>query len=138
MNVPLLRSSFDLIAERHPDVTRHFYEILFERYPALSPMFGRNSRAAQEKMLTQALVAVMDHLEDAAWFEETLGALGAKHVAYGVTDEMYGWVGECLLVALARAAGPAWTAEVEAEWTSAYGAIARAMLAGARGARAAA
>jgi hemoglobin-like flavoprotein len=138
MNVSLLRASFESIVDRHPQVTSDFYEVLFARYPAVRSLFGRNSRSAQEKMLTQALVAVIDHLEDAAWFQETLMALGAKHVGYGVTDEMYDWVGECLLTALAHAAGPDWTAEVEAEWRGAYGAIAAAMLAGARSARAAA
>ena len=138
MNVALLRESFELVATRQPDVTRHFYDILFERYPQTRAMFGRNARAAQEKMLTQALVAVMDHLEDASWFAVTLGALGAKHVDYGVTDEMYHWVGECLLEALARAAGADWTAEIADEWTEAYRAIAGAMIDGARRARAAA
>jgi hypothetical protein len=28
---------------------------------------------------------VLDHLEDAPWLTDTLGALGAKHVGYGVT-----------------------------------------------------
>jgi len=99
---------------------------------AVAPLFGRNSRARQEEMLTQALVAVLDHLEDASWLTTTLPALGAKHVGYGVTDEMYGWVGECLLAAIAEAAGEAWSAELAAAWTEAYGAIAGLMLSGAQ------
>jgi hypothetical protein len=47
--------------------------------------FDRNSSAQQEKMLTDALVAVMDHLEDAPWPTSTLQGLGAKHRGYGVT-----------------------------------------------------
>ncbi len=131
MNVDLLRSSFALVVERQPALVSRFYAILFERYPQARGMFGRNSPHAQEKMLTAALVCVLDHLEDAAWLGRTLGGLGARHRGYGVTDEMYGWVGECLLAALAEIAASDWTPALAAEWTAAYGAIAAAMQAGA-------
>ena len=123
LNVPVLRSTFDLVVERQPQVVHRFYEILFSRHPEAKALFGRNSAAAQEKMLTDALVAVVDHLEDAPWLTSTLGALGEKHKGYGVTPEMYGWVGGSLLTALGEAAGPDWSPEAEQAWTEAYGAI---------------
>ena len=134
LDVALLRESFQLVAERSPQITSRFYAIFFERYPQVRPMFGKDT-SRQEKMLTDALVAVLDHLEDAPWLQQTLFALGAKHVGYGVRDEMYGWVGESLLAALAEAAGDAWTPAVEQAWTEAIGAIASMMLAGAASAR---
>ena len=82
-------------------------------------------------MLTQALVAVLDHLEDATWLTDTLKAMGAKHIDYGVTDEMYGWVGDSLLSTIAEIAGSDWTPELAAAWTEAYGAIASLMQRGA-------
>jgi hemoglobin-like flavoprotein len=130
LNVPVLRSTFDLVVERQPQIAHRFYEILFSRYPRAQSLFGRNSAAAQEKMLTDALVAVVDHLEDAPWLTSTLGALGAKHEGYGVTAEMYDWVGACLLAALAEAAGKDWSREAEVAWTEAYGAISGLMKAG--------
>ena len=134
MSVQLLRDSFELVTAREPALIARFYEILFARYPQSRRLFGRNSRPAQEKMLAGALVAVLDHIEDAEWFVTTLGALGAKHVEYGVTEEMYGWVGECLLAAIAEAAGPHWSPELEAAWSGAYAAISGAMIEGARSA----
>lgn len=131
LDVTTLRESFELVVERSPQLTRRFYEILFERYPQVRPMFGR-STAKQEEMLTRALVAVLDRIEDGAWLTDTLEALGAKHVDYGVTDEMYAWVGDALLATLAEAAGEAWTPRVQVAWTAAYGAIADLMMAGAR------
>jgi hemoglobin-like flavoprotein len=83
-------------------------------------------------MLTRALVAVMDHLDDAAWFTETLEALGAKHADYGITDVMYDWVGEALLATLAEVAGADWSPALASVWSRAYAAIASAMQAGAR------
>jgi hemoglobin-like flavoprotein len=128
LNVGLLRDSFDLVATINPKITTRFYEILFERYPQTQAMFPVGDRARQAEMLTGALVAVLDHLEDAPWLQDTLGALGAKHVGYGVTREMYDWVGGCLLAALAETAGPKWTPELNAAWSEAYGAIVSLML----------
>jgi len=125
----ILRESFDLIMDRRPDLTVRFYEILFARYPHLAPLFRRD-RTAQAKMLAGAIAAVLDHLEDAPWLEATLGALGAKHVEYGVTYEMYDQVGDALLATLAEAAAEAWTLEVEEQWIDAYGAIAQMMRSG--------
>jgi hemoglobin-like flavoprotein len=133
----ILRSSFDFVVSREPELTLRFYEILFARYPQAQPLFGRNSRANQAQMLQGALMAVMDHLEDANWLQSTLTAMGKKHVDYGVTDEMYDWVGSSLLATLAEIAGPAWTPKLEAAWTDAYGAIAGLMKAGASQANAA-
>ncbi len=131
LNVSLLRSSFGLVVDRQPQLTHRFYEILFARYPQAKGLFNHNSPAQQEKMLGDALVAVMDHLEDAPWLVNTLKALGAKHVGYGVTREMYDWVGASLLATLAEAGGPHWTPELAAAWTEAYGAIAGLMQQGA-------
>jgi hemoglobin-like flavoprotein len=132
LNVSLLRDSFELVVERQPALTTRFYEILFERYPQVKPLFGRNTSAHQAQMLTSALVAVLEHLEDAPWLTETLGAMGKKHVDYGVTGEMYSYVGASLLAALAEAVGKQWTPETEAAWVAAYGAIAGLMQAGAK------
>jgi len=126
----LLRNSFDLVMERRPDLSLGFYEVLFEQYPHLESLFGRNRRGVQERMLAEAIAAVLDHLEDSLWLQDTLAALGRRHVGYGVTDEMYDQVGGALITTLARAAGPHWTPELEAQWSAAYGAIAGMMKAG--------
>ena len=132
MNIELLRSSFTQVLEQEPALTRRFYAIFFARYPQVVPLFGRNSPRQQQEMLGQALMAVLDHLENAEWLVETLGALGRKHVTYGVTSEMYGWVGECLLATLSEIAGPAWTPAHEQVWSEAYAAIVLLMVAGAQ------
>jgi hemoglobin-like flavoprotein len=120
LDVDLLRQSFERAVARNPNLTARFYDVLFERYPQAKPLFWRNDRAAQERMLAGALTAVVEHLEDAPWLQETLRALGDKHRAYGVTPEMYGWVGASLVAVLAEAVGPEWTPRHAAEWGAAY------------------
>ncbi|HEY4060078.1 MAG TPA: globin domain-containing protein [Kofleriaceae bacterium] len=129
LDAELLRTTFDLVIDRRPDLTVRFYEVLFQRYPDLEPMF-RGSRSMQAKMLAYAISAVIDHLDDAAWLEETLGNLGSRHAGYGVTAAMYGQVGDALLVTLAEVAGDDWSPEVQEQWTLAYTAIASMMQAG--------
>lgn len=136
LDATVLRQSLELVASREPQITKRFYEIFFARYPVVVPLFSRNAPERQQKMLQDAIVAVVDHVEDATWLTETLTAIGAKHVDYGVTDEMYPWVGECLLATLAEIAGPEWTPEVAKAWTDAYGAISGLMIRGAATARA--
>jgi hemoglobin-like flavoprotein len=128
LDVDLLRKSFELVLQRNPNLTSRFYDVLFDRYPQAKPLFGRNSRQAQEQMLAGALVAVMDHLEDAPWLKETLHGLGEKHRGYGVTPEMYDWVGASLLATLAEAAGPDWTPKHQEQWAEAYGVIVSMMV----------
>lgn len=130
LDVRLLRDSFALVLDRQPDVTHVFYEELFRRHPEAKALFGSRSMEAQEQMLAEALVAAVDHLEDAEWLGTNLGELGGRHVGYGVTEEMYGWVGEALLATFAAAAADDWTPAHEQAWTEAYGAIAGLMLAG--------
>lgn len=132
----LLLESIGWAAEQQPVITLRFYDILFERYPQVRPLFSRNARQAQAEMLQGAVLAALDHFEDPAWLTETLGAVGAKHVGYGVTDEMYPWVGECLVAALAEQCGDRWTQAHQDAWIRTWGALAGLALAGAARARA--
>lgn len=131
LDANVLRDSFNLVADREPQVMARFYDTLFTRYPESRALFGRHSAEAQQRMLQEAIVATIDHLDNEAWLVENLAGLGQKHVSYGVTEEMYGWVGESLLATLAEVAGPAWTPQLSQAWTDAYGAISSLMLSGA-------
>lgn len=136
LNAELLRSSLDVVTERQPRFTARFYEILFDRYPQARPLFSRNAPETQQKMLQEALIAVLEHLDNETWLASTLTGMGAKHVDYGVTEEMYGWVGESLIATLSEIAGNDWTQDHEVAWTEAYGAISGLMIQGARDASA--
>jgi hemoglobin-like flavoprotein len=130
MNIDLLRTSFDSILEREAAITPRFYEHLFQKYPQARPLFGGNSSRKQQEMLQASLVAVLDHLEDAEWLTTNLRALGERHVGYGVTREMFDWVGDALLTTLAEFSGKDWSPALEREWAGAYGAISEMVLAG--------
>lgn len=131
MNVKLLRNSFELLKPQAQALVDRFYAILFERYPRVKPLFAHVTMPEQKTKLVQSLAFVVANLERPDALRDTLGAMGERHVGYGVRDEMYDAVGECLLAAMADVAGPAWSAELQEAWTAAYGAVAGLMKAGA-------
>ncbi|GED96070.1 globin domain-containing protein [Gordonia crocea] len=129
MNKDLLHHSLTLVDLPDDGLTARFYDILFDRYPQVKPMFSRNTRQ-QASMLRSAIVSVVDHLDDADWLATTLGTLGARHAGMGVTEPMYGAVAECMVAAMTEIGGDQWTPEMSEEWTAALGAVASMMLAG--------
>lgn len=135
LDAEALRASLEVVTAKEPLITKRFYEILFSRYPQVQPLFSRNAPERQQKMLQDAIVAVVEHVEDASWLTTNLRAMGAKHVEYGVKDEMYQWVADSLLSTLRELAGPAWTPRIETAWTEALGAVASLMIDGAKTAR---
>ncbi len=127
----LVRESFRRINTLEPEFARQFYETLFRRYPQSRALFRSKDLTTQAKMMNEALAAILEHLGDAFWMEEALGGLGAQHVSYGVTEQMYSWVGECLLETLEDIAADEWSRDDEEAWLEVFRAIAEAMLAGA-------
>jgi hemoglobin-like flavoprotein len=130
MDADLLESSLALVTDDEHTLTVRFYEILFGRHPELRPMFSADV-GPQARMLSEALGAVVAHLDDAEWLGRTLGALGARHAGWGVTAPMYDAVAGCMLTALEECGGSAWTPEMTTTWSAALGTVASLMLAGA-------
>lgn len=126
----LLRTSFHLVVMRERNLTERFYAVLFEHYPQLEPLFA-DARQSRRDMLMQALGAFVQHFEDPDWLEEELGVLGARHVRYGVTPEMYPWVGDALLRTLRDIGGEEWTQAYDNAWAEAYELFASLMIAAA-------
>jgi hemoglobin-like flavoprotein len=127
IDVDLVRDSFALAAAREPALVEDFYRRLFARAPELAPMFRRGARE-QAEMLRAALIAVLDHLEDATWLHANVGALGARHRSYGVTAAMYAPVGSALVESLAAACGDAWSPSHTVAWSAAYTTLAELMI----------
>ena len=126
----LLEESFELALLRDPDFPRLFYEILFREHPAAQPLFKRNTLNAQRTMLSKTLIAAVDHIDDEAWLVEHLSPLGAQHIEYGVTPEMYDWMGVALRESLAEVCDEQWTEEHDQAWSEAFKLIVKAVRSG--------
>ena len=124
----VLRETLELTLARDDTFPTRFYERLFAAHPEVRTLFHRSSPGAQNKLFAQKLAALVDHVDDPAWLDRELSKLAQNHVSYGVTAEMYPWVGDALIDTLREACGDAWTAEAERAWTDAYASLMRAIL----------
>lgn len=130
MNVQLLRTSFERALDNDDAIVAHFFARLFNEHPELRAYFPR-SMTGMERALGEKLAEIMLHLEDLEYLQMHLSALGTRHsVQYRVKPEMYGYVKDALIRALADAV-PEWNDDLEHEWDGALTAIAGMMQAGA-------
>lgn len=131
-DVQLLRTSFDAVTPQAEALMETFYALLFERHPAVRPLFAHVDMKKQQGMLLAALALVVKHCDHPETLQGPLRQMGRRHLNYGTQTEHYAAVGECLLAALASTAGPLWNAELEGAWTRAYQTVAGEMIEGAR------
>ncbi len=122
LNVEMLESSFALLAPRADELADRFYDRLFRENPQLRAMFPEDM-SGQKKKLISALALVVANLRKGDVLNEAVGALGVRHIDYGVKREHYPIVGRTLLASLGELAGDLWTPELEAAWADAYGAL---------------
>lgn len=124
--IALIRTSLAVVEPQAADLAVYFYSILFARHPQVRDMFPPGMDAQRGRLL-RALLHIVDLVDDAEGLERFCAHLGRDHRKFGTQNAHYDAVGECLLAALARYAGPAWNAEVAAAWTHAYTAVAQVM-----------
>jgi hemoglobin-like flavoprotein len=124
----LLRDTVERVLAADDTFPARFYERLFAEHPEVRALFRSHSPGVQRKMFAQKLVAIVDHIDDPAWIVREGAALGGSHAGYGVTPEMYPWVGDALIATVAEACGEHWTAAAEEAWRAAYERLSRAIL----------
>lgn len=123
-----LEASLALILERRPDFATEFYSKLFEAHPEVQSLFGRHSSAQQQRMLTESVVALVDHVNDAPWITQALRALGKRHQGYGISAEMFEWVGDALIETFGDISAEEWSEKLAVGWRSLYDEVAEIML----------
>jgi methyl-accepting chemotaxis protein len=130
-DIHALETSFDLLAPRGEELMDEFYTRLFERAPAVTPLFANTDLHRQKAMLLGTLVLLHKSLRNLERIVPRLQALGARHVTYGAVPEHYPIVADALIDAMASVAGPAWTPQHEAAWRNAFAIVAATMREGA-------
>jgi len=121
--ITLVQSSFERLGPDLPTVTARFYQELFQRDPALRPLFTTDM-AEQRVKFAQKLTEIV-HTR----------ALGARHVGYGVRATDYQTVGDSLIAAIAAVLGEEFDAATREAWVLAFNIVAETMLEGAAAAR---
>ena len=124
---PLLRELLENALATSPEFPARFYERLFVSHPQLRPMFHRSSPDAQQKMFAQKLMMVVDAIENPELLRRELAPVATSHRAYGITREMYDWVGTALLETVSETLGdratPAQLESLVGAWKTMTGVI---------------
>jgi len=131
LNVPLLRSSFDLVAPQADLLAKTFYETMFENYPDVQLLFENVDAEEQQRKLIQSLIVIVKSLEQPEKLSSFLKELGVRHLDYQVSSVHYPIVQESLLIALEKIAGDAWNEELFDAWNEAIQVISAIMIEGA-------
>jgi len=124
--ISLLRASIEVVSPLAGEVTVYFYAILFTRYPEVRDLFPADLDVQRDRLL-RGLLRIVDLVDDPDNLVRFCARLGRDHRKFGALNGHYPAVGACLLDSLARFAGPAWSEELAAAWTRAYGLVAQVM-----------
>ena len=130
--VRLVQQSFSKVAPIADQAAIMFYDRLFEVAPSVKALFPADL-TEQRKKLMATLGAVVNGLSSIESILPAASALATRHVAYGAKAEHYPVVGGALLWTLQKGLGEAWTPEVAAAWTAAYGTLSTYMISEAYG-----
>jgi len=128
-DVSIMRDTLEITLAKDDTFPQRFYDHLFTAHPEVRPLFHRSSQGALNKMFAQKLISIVDHLNDPDWLARELTRLATNHKGYGVSIEMYPWVGEALIATLREACGDAWSATAERAWLEGYASLVRAIVA---------
>ena len=130
--VRLVQQSFSKVAPIADQAAMIFYDRLFEVAPTVKALFPADL-TEQRKKLMAMLAAVVNGLSNIESILPGASALATRHVTYGAKAEHYPVVGGALLWTLQKGLGEAWTPEVAAAWTAAYGTLSTYMISEAYG-----
>jgi len=130
--VKLVQQSFAGVAPISEQAAVIFYDRLFEVAPAVKAMFPADM-TEQRKKLMATLAVVVNGLSNLESVLPAASALATRHVAYGAKPAHYPVVGAALLWTLEKGLGEAWTPDVAAAWSAAYGTLSGYMISEAYG-----
>jgi len=130
--IKLVQESFSKVAPISEQAAVIFYDRLFELAPQVRAMFP-NDMTEQRKKLMATLAVVVNGLTNLEAVLPAASALAKRHVSYGAKPAHYPVVGGALLWTLEKGLGDAWTPDVAAAWTTAYGTLSTYMISEAYG-----
>jgi len=119
MTKGLVKASLPVLKPQGDAITARMYELLFEKYPQVKPLFA-NAPNNQSRILTQSIIAYGEHIDDLSTLSSALEQIARKHVAVGVQPDYYPLVGESLLQAFKEILDESVTDEIISAWQEAY------------------
>ncbi len=132
INPDLLKENFRRVTVENGGATAfglRFYERLFEKYPAVKPLFNTPPEE-QHKKLIASVGVIVSGVTKLDMLVPYLHAMGIRHLKYKTETGHYPAVGENLVAVLGEhlSAEGEFTEDMSANWQEAIGVVANVMI----------
>jgi hemoglobin-like flavoprotein len=127
MNAARLKDNFTQVAGHGLEVADYFYADLFQRNPEYRSLFPA-AMAKQHQLLLEALAQIVSWVDNPEELVPYLEKLGREHKGFGVNETHFPEVGVSLISTLRYFSGESWDADLEKDWSAAYGVVADVMV----------
>lgn len=124
--IAIVKSTIPLLENAGTAITQHFYERMFRHNPELKDIFNMSNQRSgrQQFALFSAIAAYAKNIETPEMLAAAVERIAQKHTSLNVQAAHYDVVGHHLIETLRELAPDAFTPDVEAAWTEAYGFLA--------------
>ncbi|MBY0120783.1 NO-inducible flavohemoprotein [Bacillus sp. S/N-304-OC-R1] len=128
--IEIIKSTVPVLEQHGEDITKKFYELLFNNHPELLNIFNHanQKQGRQQKALANTVYAAAKYIDQLEVIIPAVKQIAHKHRSLGILPEHYPIVGEHLLLAIKAVLGEAATDEIIEAWGNAYGVIADAFI----------
>ena len=125
-NINIIKNSASLITRNAPQITKRMYEILFDKYPHIKPLFA-DQPEDQYMKLADALSAYAINIDKLHIFTPALMVIAQKHVETNIKAGHYPIIEEVLLEAIQGTLKSVDNDFIEA-WREAYGYLSHVLI----------
>ena len=128
--IDIIKSTVPVLKEHGLEITKTFYNIMFENNPEIKPMFNMDKQASgeQPKALAMAILASAQNIDNLEAILPAVKNIGKAHINSNVKPEHYPIIGKNLLLAIKEVLGDLATEEVIDAWAKAYEVIAEVFI----------
>ncbi|WDI03406.1 NO-inducible flavohemoprotein [Paenibacillus urinalis] len=129
-DIKIIQSTVPVLEVHGNEITRRFYELLFEHHPELLHIFNHanQSQGKQQAALAAMVYAAAKYIDRLETVLPAVTQVAHKHRSLGVKPEHYPIVGKYLLLAIKDVLGEAATDEIIEAWGNAYQVIANVFI----------
>ena len=128
--IDIIKSTVPVLKEHGVEITKTFYNRMFENNPQIKAMFNMEKQESgeQPKALAMAILAAAQNIDNLEAILPAVQKMCRAHVNSNVKPEHYPIIGENLLAAIKEVLGDAATEEVLNAWKEAYEVIAKVFI----------
>jgi nitric oxide dioxygenase len=128
--IAIVKSTAPVLEKYGQDITKRFYEMMFEAHPELLNIFNQTNQKTgrQQTALANTVYAAAVYIDQLDKIIPVVKQIGHKHRSIGVKAEHYPIVGQYLLLAIKDVLKEAATDDIIDAWGEAYGVIADAFI----------